>query len=541
MLVPLGDTYEFLFTTRNFSTGAPYTLAGTPVLSVYEEANTTQITAGVSVSADYDAVTGLNQASIVATSGNGYEVGKYYSVVITTGTVNSVSVVGEVIGHFRIGPAENAAGYQPVDTGYVAGTAQTARDLGAYIDSSLSAMQTDIDTLLTQIANIAAVGTTANVTAESYTLTTGTETSGTYESTRLLDAVPHTHTDVGGVIDLYYQFDIGVQGIPSLVGVTAYSNGASDDDAIQAYNWLTSTWETVGTVFGKSGSTYDTGTYTLFTSHVGLGANIGKVRIRFYGTGLTSSTLRVDQIFVSYGTGQAFQYTAGVIQDAAATTSTFKTNLTQVDNFWNDGLLVFTSGALSGQFKPIQSYVQTNGVLTVDEPLTSAPADGDAFVIKAEHIHPVSQIVAGIWDAVLASYATAGSTGKALADVLVDTAEIGVAGAGLTNINLPNQTMDITGSLSGTVGGIAGTKNTLDDLNDIAAGDVWLVAIAEPTGTFSWAGNIQDIIEWLGVLSRNKVTQTSTTKTLRNDADAADISTSAVSDDGTTYTEGEWS
>ena len=101
--------------------------------------------------------------------------------------------------------------------------------------------------------------------------------------------------------------------------------------------------------------------------------------------------------------------------------------------------------------------------------------------------------------------------------------------------------MDITGSLSGTVGGIAGTKNTLDDLNDIAAGDVWLVAIAEPTGKFSWAGNIQDIIEWLGVLSRNKMTQTSSTKTLRNDADSADISTSAVSDDGTTYTEGEWS
>ena len=109
MNVPLGDTYYFLFTTRNFSTGAPYTLAGTPVLSCYEENNTTQITSGVSVSADYDSVTGLNQATVVATSGNGYEVGKYYSVVITTGTVNSVSVVGEVIGHFRCMAAENNA------------------------------------------------------------------------------------------------------------------------------------------------------------------------------------------------------------------------------------------------------------------------------------------------------------------------------------------------------------------------------------------------------------------------------------------------
>ncbi len=108
MEVPLGDTYYFLFTTRSFSTGAPTTLSGTPVLSVYEENNLTQITAGVAVSADYDSVTGLNECSIVATSGNGYEIGKYYSVVITTGTVGGVSVVGEVVGHFRIMPAEDA-------------------------------------------------------------------------------------------------------------------------------------------------------------------------------------------------------------------------------------------------------------------------------------------------------------------------------------------------------------------------------------------------------------------------------------------------
>lgn len=115
MIVPLGDTYYMKFTTRNFSTGAPYTLAGTPVISVYEENNATQITAGITLTADYDSVTGLNNVAIVATSGNGYEVGKYYDVVITTGTVNSVSVVGEVVGSFRIGPAEAAAGIPDVN------------------------------------------------------------------------------------------------------------------------------------------------------------------------------------------------------------------------------------------------------------------------------------------------------------------------------------------------------------------------------------------------------------------------------------------
>lgn len=50
-------------------------------------------------------------------------------------------------------------------------------------------------------------------------------------------------------------------------------------------------------------------------------------------------------------------------------------------------------------------------------------------------------------------------------DILADTAEIGAAGAGLTNINLPNQTMDIvgniTGNLSGSVGSVSGAVGSV--------------------------------------------------------------------------------
>lgn len=101
--IVLDDTIYIRFTTRAFATGIPTTLAGTPVLSIYEENNLTQITAGVSVTVDYDSVTGLNQVTIVATSANGYEAGKSYDLVITTGTVDSVSVVGESVGSFTVG------------------------------------------------------------------------------------------------------------------------------------------------------------------------------------------------------------------------------------------------------------------------------------------------------------------------------------------------------------------------------------------------------------------------------------------------------
>lgn len=103
--INLESTIYPRFTTRAFATGVPTTLAGTPVLSVYEENNLTQITAGVSITADYDSVTGLNQATIVATAANGYEAGKSYDLVITTGTVGGVSVVGETVFSFTAGYA----------------------------------------------------------------------------------------------------------------------------------------------------------------------------------------------------------------------------------------------------------------------------------------------------------------------------------------------------------------------------------------------------------------------------------------------------
>ncbi len=114
--ITLGNTIYMRFTTRAFATGIPTTLAGTPVLSVYEENNLTQITSGISVTVDYDSVTGLNQATIVATSGNGYEVGKSYDLIITTGTVDSVSVVGEVVGSFTVGVLATMTKQDIIDT-----------------------------------------------------------------------------------------------------------------------------------------------------------------------------------------------------------------------------------------------------------------------------------------------------------------------------------------------------------------------------------------------------------------------------------------
>lgn len=99
--IRLSDTLDFHFTTRQIS-GAPSTLSSSPVISAYPSNSTTQLTAGITLDVDFDSVTGLNHVRIVASGANGYATATDYSLVITTGTVNSVSVVGEVIGSFSI-------------------------------------------------------------------------------------------------------------------------------------------------------------------------------------------------------------------------------------------------------------------------------------------------------------------------------------------------------------------------------------------------------------------------------------------------------
>jgi hypothetical protein len=91
------------FTTYRPSTGASFTLAGTPALSVYKDNSTTQSTTGVTLTADFDSVTGFNHFAIdTSADGTFYAAGSFFDVVITTGTVDSVSVTGSVVGSFTL-------------------------------------------------------------------------------------------------------------------------------------------------------------------------------------------------------------------------------------------------------------------------------------------------------------------------------------------------------------------------------------------------------------------------------------------------------
>ena len=71
--------------------------------------------------------------------------------------------------------------------------------------------------------------------------------------------------------------------------------------------------------------------------------------------------------------------------------------------------------------------------------------------------------------------------------------------------------------------------------------NLWAQTMSEPSGVPAVNGTLKAAIEFLFVMARNKRTQTTTTEVLRNDADSATIATSTKSDDGTTFTRGEFS
>ena len=134
--ITLGDTIDFKFSTVG-TTGAPTTLAGTPAVSAYVGNSTTQLTAGITLTVDFDGVTGLHNVRVVASGANGYAAQTNVDLVVTTGTVGGTSVVGYVIGSFSI---ENRS------TQALATAANLAVVVG-YLDTEIAAIKAKTDNL----------------------------------------------------------------------------------------------------------------------------------------------------------------------------------------------------------------------------------------------------------------------------------------------------------------------------------------------------------------------------------------------------------
>lgn len=123
---------------------------------------------------------------------------------------------------------------------------------------------------------------------------------------------------------------------------------------------------------------------------------------------------------------------------------------------------------------------------------------------------PTAAAIAGaVWDESTSGHTTAGTFGEQVKTdidaILVDTAEIGAAGAGLTEaggtgdhltaINLPDQTMNITGDITGNLSGSVGSVTTVDDKTGYSLSSAGIQAIWDAlTSALTTAGSIGKLL-----------------------------------------------
>ena len=168
---------------------------------------------------------------------------------------------------------------------------------------------------------------------------------------------------------------------------------------------------------------------------------------------------------------------SGFVTTATSTTTlTLDTGAVATTDYYVGEMIVFTHGTGAGQAREITAY--TSGrVVTMSPALVTAVSTDTVWHIAVAVSIP--EIVDEIWDEAQSDHTTAGSMGEIATEtaaILVDTGEIGTAGAGLSNINLPNQTMDITGDitgdLSGSVGSVTGAVGSVTGAVGSVAGNV---------------------------------------------------------------------
>lgn len=202
-------------------------------------------------------------------------------------------------------------------------------------------------------------------------------------------------------------------------------------------------------------------------------------------TGAAGATVAADIVAVKADTAAILADTGtdGVVVAAASKTGYTLSSAGLADFFDTDSGTTYASAVAGSVVKEIADN-----------------AGGSALTAAA--------IADAVWDEAQADHVAVGSfgiTASEIADILTDTAEIGAAGAGLTAINLPDQTMNITGNitgnLTGSVGSVTGAVGSVTgavgSVTGLTASDVGAIKAKTDSLTFTVAGQADANIQYV--------------------------------------------
>ena len=183
----------------------------------------------------------------------------------------------------------------------------------------------------------------------------------------------------------------------------------------------------------------------------------------------------------------------GSVNDTSATTTGFISNLSETtDGYYHDKVIVFVSGSLLGQARHIETYTGSTKSITVSQAFTSAPSNGDEFLILATHEHSLSEISEAVWSDTQSSYTVDGTFGYYLDS---QVSQAGAGGSGLYQL-----TVNVTDSSSGAAlqGARINVDGTTLTLTTDSAGQcvfnldsgVYTLQLSPPAGYQTPAANV---------------------------------------------------
>jgi len=409
------------FSTYRPSTGAAYTLGGTPALSVYKDNSATQSTSGVTLTADFDSVTGLNYFAIdTSADGTFYSAGSNFSIVITTGTVDSVSVVGAVVGSFSL---RKDSALKPT-------TASRTLDVSAGGEAGVD------------WANVGSPTTTLNLSGTTVKTATDVETDTADIQTRLPAAL------VSGRIDA----SVGAMAAGT-VTAAAIATDAIDADALAAdavAEIADAVWDEARAGHVGAG-TFGEGIASVQGNVTGnVGGNVtGSVGSVAAG-GIAAASFAANAIDAAALAADAGTEIGSAVWATATRTLTANTNLNDptaaaiADAVWDEAL----SGHLSAG--------------TTGEALNGASAPSAAAVADA------------VWDEARAGHVSAGSFGEGVASVQGNVtgsvaSVTGAVGSVTGNVggNVAGSVASVTGAVGSVTGNVGG--NVVGSVGSLAA------------------------------------------------------------------------
>ena len=227
----LEKTFDHKFTTVAAATGLPTTLAGTPVVSAYAGNSLTELTAGITLTVDFDARTGLHNVRVVATAANGYATGTNYQLVLTAGTVGGTSVVGYVIGSFSI---EARSALRPATADRTLDVTAASKVNGVVLVDTLTTYTGNTVQTGDSFARIGATGSGLTSLATPTNITAGTITTVTNLTN--LPAIPANWITATGIAadaitDAKVASDVTIASVTGAVGSVAGQTLANLDVA----------------------------------------------------------------------------------------------------------------------------------------------------------------------------------------------------------------------------------------------------------------------------------------------------------------------